>query len=100
MALAAGAFYLALWGGNVATERAFVMVAVMFVAVLFDRRAVTLRAVAMAAVIILVFRPEVLTEPGFQMSFAATTALVAAFGALRDWQGWRPPRWRSRCWRS
>ena len=93
VALAAGAFYLALSGGNVATERAFVMVAVMFVAVLFDRRAVTLRAVAMAAVIVLVFRPEVLTEPGFQMSFAATTALVAAFGALRDWQGWRPPKW-------
>lgn len=93
VALAAGAFYLALSGGNVATERAFVMVAVMFVAVLFDRRAVTLRAVAMAAVIILAFRPEVLTEPGFQMSFAATTALVAAFGALRDWRGPKPPRW-------
>ncbi len=75
-----------------ATERAFVMVAVMFVAVLFDRRAITLRAVAMAAVIILVFRPEVLPEPGFQMSFAATTALVAAFAALRNWRGWSPPR--------
>ncbi len=92
-ALLAGGFYLALSGGNVATERAFVMVAVMFLAVLFDRRAITLRAVAMAAVIILVFRPEVLPEPGFQMSFAATTALVAAFGALRRWQGWAPPRW-------
>lgn len=92
-ALLAGAFYLALSGGNVATERAFVMVAVMFVAVLFDRRAVTLRAVAMAAVIILIFRPEVLAEPGFQMSFAATTALVAVFGAMRNWRGWSPPRW-------
>jgi competence protein ComEC len=41
------------------------MVAVMFAAVLCDRRAVTLRAVAIAAVIVLALRPETLTEPGF-----------------------------------
>ena len=92
-AMAAGAFYLALSGGNVATERAFVMVATMFVAILFDRRALTLRAVALAAVIILIFRPESLTEPGFQMSFAATTGLVAVFGAIRHWNGPRLPKW-------
>jgi len=92
VALQAGAFYLALSGGNVATERAFIMVAVMFGAVLMDRRALTLRAVAIAALVILVSQPESLAEPGFQMSFAATTALVAVFGALRDWPGWRPPR--------
>ncbi len=87
VALVVGAGYLALSGGNVATERAFIMVAVMFVAVLLDRRAVTLRAVAVAAVIVLVLRPEVLPQPGFQMSFAATTALVAVFGVLRKWRG-------------
>ena len=42
------AFYLALSGANVATERAFVMVAVMLGAVLLDRRALTLRSVAIA----------------------------------------------------
>ena len=84
VAIASGAFYLALSGGNIATERAFIMVATMFVAILFDRRALTLRAVAMAAIIVLVLHPEALTEPGFQMSFAATTALVAVFGWLRD----------------
>ncbi|GGD33863.1 ComEC/Rec2 family competence protein [Sinisalibacter lacisalsi] len=92
VALQAGAFYLALSGGNVATERAFIMVAVMFGAVLMDRRALTLRAVAVAALAILLVQPESLTEPGFQMSFAATTALVAVFGALRDWPAWNPPR--------
>jgi competence protein ComEC len=91
-ALAAGAFYYLLSGGNVATERAFIMVSVMFVAILFDRRAITLRAVAIAAIIVLVLRPETLTQPGFQMSFAATTALVAVFGAMRDWTGWRGPK--------
>lgn len=92
-ALQAGAFYLALSGGNVATERAFIMVAVMFGAVLLDRRALTLRAVAIAALLILLARPESITEPGFQMSFAATSALVAVFASLRDWAWWHPPRW-------
>ena len=93
-ALGAGAFYLALSGGNVATERAFIQVAVMFAAVLLDRRAITLRSVAIAALIVLGHRPESLLSPGFQMSFAATAALVGVFGALRGvvWmQGW--PRW-------
>jgi competence protein ComEC len=83
-ALAAAVAYLLLSGGNVATERAFVMVAVVLGAVLVDRRAFSLRAVAMAALIVLALRPEALLGPGFQMSFAATTALVAVFGWLRD----------------
>lgn len=81
-ALAVGAFYLALSGGSVSTQRAFVMVAVMLGAVLADRRAISLRSVALAAVLILLIRPEALIEAGFQMSFAATAALVVAFGAL------------------
>ncbi|MCW1952162.1 MAG: ComEC family competence protein [Octadecabacter sp.] len=85
--------YLALSGGNVSTERAFVMVAVMLVAVLFDRRALTLRAVAIAAMIVLTLRPEALFGPGFQMSFAATTALVAVFGLMRQLDLPDVPRW-------
>jgi len=94
-ALAVGAVYLALSGGNVATERAFIMVAAVLGAVMADRRALTLRAVALAALIVLVLTPESLTQAGFQMSFAATTALIAVFAALRDRPegGWRPPRW-------
>ncbi|MFT7595294.1 MAG: competence protein ComEC, partial [Paracoccaceae bacterium] len=92
-ALAAAAGYLALSGSSVSTERAFVMVAVALGAVLVDRRAFSLRAVAMAAVIVLCLRPEALLGPGFQMSFAATAALVAVFGWMRDVQ-WRPgPDW-------
>lgn len=93
-ALAAAAFYLALSGGNVATQRAFVMVAVMLAAVLADRRAISLRSVAIAALAILVLRPESLVEAGFQMSFTATAALVAAFSALaRLPEARRGPRW-------
>ncbi|GAA3872245.1 ComEC/Rec2 family competence protein [Celeribacter arenosi] len=93
-ALAAGAFYLALSGANVATERAFIMVAIMLAAVLVDRQAISLHSVALAALTILLLHPEVLTEPGFQMSFAATTALVTVFGVSRrlnfmaTWPAW------------
>ena len=92
-ALIAASVYLALSGGNVATERAFVMVAVALGALMIGRRAISLRAVAIAATIVLVLRPEALTGPGFQMSFAATTALVAVFGWLRDARPLKSPGW-------
>ena len=79
-ALAASAVYLWLSGGGVATERAFIMVAVMLATILADRRAISLRTVAVAALIILVIRPESLISPGFQLSFAATVALILTLG--------------------
>jgi competence protein ComEC len=92
-ALVAGALYLALSGSDVPAERAYIQVAVVLVAVLLDRRALTLRAVALAALIVLTLRPEALTEAGFQMSFAATVALVAAFEAVRDVERAHIHRW-------
>jgi competence protein ComEC len=92
-ALVAAAFYLALSGGNIATQRAFIMVAVALVAVMLGRRAISLRSVAIAATIVLILRPEALMGPGFQMSFAATTALVAVFGFTRDGNIPMGPSW-------
>ena len=86
--------YLGISGASVATQRAFVMVSVMLVAICLDRRALTLRAVAIAALIVLIISPDSVTGPGFQMSFAATTALVAVFAWLRDHDVLRGfPRW-------
>ncbi len=85
--------YLLLSGGAVSTERAYVMTVVVLFAVLLDRRALTLRAVAMAATVVLVLQPEALMGPGFQMSFAATAALVGVFGWLRDMQWHLGPKW-------
>jgi competence protein ComEC len=93
ISLVVAGFYLLLSGGSIATERAYVMVAVMLIAVVFDRRAISLRAVAVAALIVLLLRPEALLSPGFQMSFAATSALVAVFGWLRDGQVPLGPKW-------
>ncbi|SDS13996.1 ComEC/Rec2 family competence protein [Bradyrhizobium canariense] len=76
-ALAAAAFYLLLSGNDVATQRSFFMTAVVLIAVMVDRRAVTFRTLAVAAMIVLTFAPEALVHPSFQMSFAATLGLVA-----------------------
>lgn len=91
-AFVAAAFYLALSGASVSAERAFLMVAVMLGAVLLDRRAVSLRSVAIAATVLLVLQPESLLDPGFQMSFAATIALIAGFEAMRG-RARALPRW-------
>ena len=90
VALPVAAFYLALAGRGIPTERAFITVAVMLGAVLLDRQAITLRSVAIAALIVLALRPESLMNPGFQMSFAAVVALVYAFGLLPGRVGPRP----------
>ncbi|WP_316160046.1 ComEC/Rec2 family competence protein [Bradyrhizobium sp. SZCCHNRI20481] len=76
-ALVAAAFYLLLSGAEVATQRSFFMTAVVLIAVMVDRRAVTFRTLAVAAMIVLIAAPEALVHPSFQMSFAATLGLVA-----------------------
>lgn len=78
-ALIAAAGYLGLSGAAVASQRAFIMVAVAFVAILLDRPAISLRALALAAALVLALRPVSLLDAGFQMSFAATAALVAGY---------------------
>lgn len=98
-ALLVGAGYLFLAGATVPTQRAFLMAAVVFGAVLIDRPAITLRAVALAAIVILLLRPESLFDAGFQLSFAATTAMVAAFQGLGGWIRRRRGRgWKARLW--
>jgi len=76
-ALLAAAFYLLLSGAEVATQRSFFMTAVVLIAVMVDRRAITFRTLAVAALIVLAVAPEALVHPSFQMSFAATLGLVA-----------------------
>lgn len=76
--------YLLISGASFATVRAWVMISVMFLAVLLDRPAIALRNVAVSALVILAVLPDSLLDVGFQMSFAAVVALVSAFEILRD----------------
>jgi competence protein ComEC len=78
-ALGVTAFYLLLSGNQVATQRSFIMIAVVLVGVLFDRPSVTMRTLTVAALVVLLFAPEAVVHPSFQMSFAATLALVAGY---------------------
>lgn len=76
----AGAFaYALIAGATVPTQRAFLMVGLVLLAVLVDRKGLSVRLVAWAAMVILVLRPESLLGPSFQMSFAAVIALIAAY---------------------
>lgn len=90
-ALLSGFFYLVLSGGGWSARRAFIMTAIILVAILIDRRALSLRNVALAATVILLTTPEALFHPGFQMSFAAVTALIAGY----EWWGARASAERS-----
>ncbi|MBN8982239.1 MAG: ComEC family competence protein [Rhizobiales bacterium] len=76
-ALIAATFYLLLSGAEVATQRSYFMTAVVLIAVMVDRRAITFRTLAIAAMIVMIAAPEALVHPSFQMSFAATLGLVA-----------------------
>lgn len=82
-ALAGAAGYLLISGGSIPTIRAFIMIAIMLVAVMLDRQALAMRNVAIAALGVLVVMPESLLDAGFQMSFAAVVALIAAYEAMR-----------------
>ena len=87
--------YLLLSGASIATQRAYIMAAVALVAVCLDRRALTLRAVAIAALIVMIIRPYSLLSPGFQMSFSATAALVFVFSKIRDLPEIGLKRWQT-----
>jgi competence protein ComEC len=76
-ALIAVAAYLVLSGAHPPARRAAITASVAFTAILLDRRAVSLRSLALAALIILLAEPEVVLQPGFEMSFCATASLVA-----------------------
>ncbi|WP_425418488.1 ComEC/Rec2 family competence protein [Oricola indica] len=91
-ALAATGFYLFLAGAGVATQRSFAMLAIMLLALTFDRNAVTMRNLALAGLLVMAIAPHEVTGPGFQMSFAATAALIAVYGGWQDWTNRRERR--------
>lgn len=79
--------YLAISGFGIPGQRAFIMISVAMIGILFDRNPLSMRLVAIAAIIILLFRPESLLSASFQLSFAAVIGLIAAYEG-----GWSPLR--------
>jgi competence protein ComEC len=79
--------YLLISGASIATVRATLMIAIMFVAVMLDRQALAMRNVAIAALLVLIVLPESLLDAGFQMSFAAVVSLIGVYEAIRERTG-------------
>src|SRR6202049_2797977 len=65
-ALIAATFYLVLSGAEVATQRSYIMTAVVLIGVMVDRAALTLRTLAVAALAVLLIAPEAVVHPSFQ----------------------------------
>ncbi|NJL07272.1 MAG: ComEC/Rec2 family competence protein, partial [Methylacidiphilales bacterium] len=78
-ALAIAAFYWVLSGAEVATTRAFFMAGLVLTGILIGRAALSLRTLAAAALAVMAAMPESVLNPGFQMSFSATLALIAFY---------------------
>jgi competence protein ComEC len=84
VAIAGAGFYTLLAGALVPTQRSFFMIAILMLAIVFDRRALSKRLLAWAAIFILLLQPEALLGASFQMSFAAMITLIAGYEAWED----------------
>lgn len=73
----AGIGYTLLTGAEVPTIRSCVAALLVLAGIALGREALTLRVVAVGALLVLLFWPESLVGPSFQLSFAAITAIVA-----------------------
>jgi competence protein ComEC len=61
------------------------MIAIVLIGIMVDRAALTLRNLALAALAVMLVAPESVVHPSFQMSFAATLALVAVYERGGPW---------------
>ncbi len=83
VALLGGAGYMVLTGMHVPIVRSFAMASLFTLAVLAGRRAISLRGLALAAVVLMLLAPQEVPGVSFQMSFSAVLALIAGYEALR-----------------
>ena len=74
-----GMFYLVVSGQPISAVRAFLMLALVMLAILLSRRGMTLHHVALVAMGILIIAPQSMMHPAFHMSFAAVYALVSGW---------------------
>ena len=97
-ALAAGFLYLEITGAHVPILRSFGMAALLTLGVLTGRRAISLRGLALAGMLVLTISPEAAVGVSFQMSFSAVLCLIAGYEFFRpvllrlgEGRAWRRP---------
>lgn len=104
-AIIATSFYTILVGADAPTVRSALMTGIVFFAIISDRKAMSLRLVAMAAMAIMLITPSTSMGPSFQMSFAAVLTMIAAFerninAKLKEGITFERPNWISTSWLS
>ena len=72
-ALFAATFYLLLSGSEVATQRSYIMIAIVLIGVMIDRAAITFRTLTAAAIGVLLLAPQAVVHPSFQSREAVFT---------------------------
>jgi len=71
--------YLQISGCNIAAMRAFIMTVIFIVAMMLGRAPYPLRSLMIAAFCILIFSPEYLFHPSFQLSFVVVLCLISGY---------------------
>jgi len=71
--------YLLISGSNIAATRAFIMTSIFMLATMIGRSPYPLRSVSIAAFCILLFLPEYVLHPSFQLSFTAVLCLISGY---------------------
>ena len=92
-AIFASLAYFGISGGNVAALRSTIMIVLVLGAVVFGRRALTMRNVAIAALIVIIVDPSSVFRASFQLSFAAVVALIGIWELVRPADGKDRPLW-------
>jgi len=85
IALLVTVLYMFMVGGTVPTVRSVIMTGIILLAIMLDRIPLSLRVVAIAAMLIIVLAPDAVMGASFQMSFMAVMGLVAFYEATRNY---------------
>jgi competence protein ComEC len=81
--IVASLVYYAISGGDIAALRSTVMIVLVFGAVIFGRRALTMRNVAIAGLVTVLTDPANVFRPSFQLSFAAVIGLIGVYEIMQ-----------------
>lgn len=77
-------FYFALSGGSPSAQRSFIMVLIIFTAILFDKQAITIRNLLIAIWVVIIIYPHQILDPSFQMSFGSAAALISLYKTYKN----------------
>ncbi|MFV9887355.1 MAG: ComEC/Rec2 family competence protein [Rickettsiales endosymbiont of Dermacentor nuttalli] len=83
MSLCGSFGYLLISGIQVVAVRLFIMTSMIIIAVMLDRSANPACSLSFALIIILLFKPEVVVNPSFQISFMVVLALISCYNLYK-----------------